>query len=314
MTEIYLVDIGASGGIHPRWENTFQQVKAVLFEPDPREYDRLKEAVGDNYIVLNAALSEAPEKVDFYLCKDQKASSLYPPDLAILRRYYADMEKFEIVKKIKVVADTLDNQLKEAKLFDIDFIKVDVQGHELPILRGGIDTLQRVIGIEVEVEFLPVYQGQPVFSEVDCFLRDSGFELFDIKRTFRNRRDKKNYGNRKGQLLWGDALYFKSPESVLSISNISAEKVMRAISIYMVYGYPDVADTMYHMAKERSLIRAETGGKIEALLAQYEVEKMNVLPQFRGARKLSGIFTKLAQTFTHTRRTDKQQDEYLGNP
>jgi hypothetical protein len=39
---LWLVDIGASGGIDPRWKNFTSSLKAILFEPDTREYERLK--------------------------------------------------------------------------------------------------------------------------------------------------------------------------------------------------------------------------------------------------------------------------------
>ena len=34
---IWLVDIGASGGIDPRWQQFTSSLKAILFEPDPRD-------------------------------------------------------------------------------------------------------------------------------------------------------------------------------------------------------------------------------------------------------------------------------------
>jgi FkbM family methyltransferase len=66
---VNMVDIGASGGIHPRFKKVINNLKAVLFEPDPREFNRLKNSVPDNYVVLNTALADSPGEVIFYLCK-----------------------------------------------------------------------------------------------------------------------------------------------------------------------------------------------------------------------------------------------------
>jgi len=40
---LIIVDIGASGGIHPRWKNLTPHFIGILFEPDSREYYTLKE-------------------------------------------------------------------------------------------------------------------------------------------------------------------------------------------------------------------------------------------------------------------------------
>ena len=39
---LVIVDVGASGGIHPRWSKTTEFYKGILFEPDHREFDALK--------------------------------------------------------------------------------------------------------------------------------------------------------------------------------------------------------------------------------------------------------------------------------
>ena len=49
--QLIIVDIGASGGIDPRWKNLTSYFKCILFEPDPREYSILKENSDSNLIV-----------------------------------------------------------------------------------------------------------------------------------------------------------------------------------------------------------------------------------------------------------------------
>ena len=39
---LFIVDVGASGGIDSRWKNFSSNFRAILFEPDPREYEILK--------------------------------------------------------------------------------------------------------------------------------------------------------------------------------------------------------------------------------------------------------------------------------
>ncbi|EMK04029.1 hypothetical protein LEP1GSC166_0690 [Leptospira kirschneri] len=68
-----------------------------------------------------------------------------------------------------------------------------------------------------------------------------GFELFDLQRYYWKRKNSIATGIIKGQLIFGDTLYFKTPESILSDLNVSSDKLIRAICIYLIYGYVDLA-------------------------------------------------------------------------
>ena len=74
--------------------------------------------------------------------------------------------------------DTLDSQLALHAIDDIDFIKMDTQGCELPILQGSTVTLERTVGMQIEVAFSPIYQDQPLFSDVAAHL-GRGRRAFD---------------------------------------------------------------------------------------------------------------------------------------
>ncbi len=106
-----IVDIGASGGIHARWSGLPCGLRAVLFEPDPREFDNLTSMAPDNWTVINAALSDRSGDIEFRLARKQQVSSVYPPNRAFPEKF-PDPERFHTVKTIKIRADTLDNQLK----------------------------------------------------------------------------------------------------------------------------------------------------------------------------------------------------------
>ena len=78
--------------------------------------------------------------------------------------------------------DTLDNVFQKSTLegrvevINPDFVKLDTQGTELYILKGMQHTLTRsIFSVEVEVEFIEMYQDQPLFNEVDSFMRERRF-------------------------------------------------------------------------------------------------------------------------------------------
>ncbi|MEO5910957.1 MAG: FkbM family methyltransferase [Pelobium sp.] len=69
----------------------------------------------------------------------------------------------------------------ENTLFAVpDFIKIDTQGYELEILKGGLKTLKHAQAVLLEVSLLPIYQNCPLVDEVIIFMKDQGFALYDI--------------------------------------------------------------------------------------------------------------------------------------
>ncbi len=58
------------------------------------------------------------------------------------------------------------------------FAKIDVQGHELAVVRGGRETLSQCERVMLECNFATLYQGQPTFDELSEELHSLGF-LFD---------------------------------------------------------------------------------------------------------------------------------------
>ena len=212
---IVVVDIGASGGSDVRWSQLTDNIKFIMFEPDKRAFESLSKMKDNNLVLFNSALADAKKTISFYLCKKQKVSSVFKPNYDFLKKFI-NKERFEIIKEIVMEADTLDNQLGGAGINDVDFIKIDTQGCEKLILAGAKNTLKNAVGLEVEVEFAPIYLEQPLFADVDSFIRENGFELFDIQKCFYQRDNRAELS--KGQLVFGNALYFKSPEKIFSES------------------------------------------------------------------------------------------------
>jgi len=79
---------------------------------------------------------------------------------------------FDVVGRVPVTTKRMQD-LKE--ITDTDFLKVDVQGAELYVLRGAGRCLEDAVVVHTEAEFVPMYKEQPLFAEVDQFLRQSGF-------------------------------------------------------------------------------------------------------------------------------------------
>ena len=293
---VYIVDIGASGGLHKRWKKFNQGLRAILFEPDQKEYTNLKSILSENHIIINKALSDKKGEITFHTCRKQQVSSVYLPNFPHLNRF-PEPERFNIIETVKLDADTLDNQLQKNNIDRVDFIKIDTQGHELSILKGAAQSLKQTIGLEVEVEFVQHYENQPLFVDVNNFIINFGFELFDLKRAFWKRKDVKNYcRNCKGQMVHGDALYLRSPENILTMPDISEISIVRAINIYLAYGCFDLAEILSRRSYSRGIISKKINEELNSVLQQ-QVDK-GIIPIFWGKKKMHAILQKITDSFS----------------
>lgn len=66
----------------------------------------------------------------------------------------------------------------------VDLLKLDLQGYEMEALKGAVNLLARISHVISEVAWFELYEGQPLFADIDKFLQDAGFhfvEDFDVK-------------------------------------------------------------------------------------------------------------------------------------
>jgi FkbM family methyltransferase len=228
-----LVDVGSSGGIAPHWRGV-KNLTVVEFEPDSRAPEPQRDWPAKR-LLLRTPLWESAGEMDFYLTEKQQGSSLFRPNAELFERY-PNPDRVRIKETRCMRVDTLTNQLETAGVEWVDFVKLDAQGAELAILKGAEKYLQHCVsGLEIEVEFLPLYHAQPLFAEVDAYVRAMGFELFELRPT------QWHYGatshpSSRGQLAFADALYFRSAERMKS-----ARQRRSLSAIAHLYGRPDFA-------------------------------------------------------------------------
>jgi hypothetical protein len=120
-------------------------------------------------------------------------------------------------------------------------MKLDIQGGELSALKGADGILDNVLGVEVEVEFSKLYNDQPLFGSIYDFLTERDFEFVDFVNLCRWER-KSLLG--LGQLVFGDALFLKSPEKIL-LEKLSEEKIKRYLAILYIYNRFDLIERVF---------------------------------------------------------------------
>ncbi|MBW4659654.1 MAG: FkbM family methyltransferase [Drouetiella hepatica Uher 2000/2452] len=170
------------------------------------------------------ALSNAIGEATLYVTQNPMCSSLYPPNEEYLERFTGLIKLVATDFTIEVETTTLDAFCRQEGIEAIDFLQIDVQGADLNVLQGANQILQTVLATQVEVEFSHLYKGQPLFADVDAFMRTNDFTLFDLSHTACGRaRSLLQTSRHPGQLLWGDAYYFCD----LIGSDLSSEAKMR---------------------------------------------------------------------------------------
>jgi FkbM family methyltransferase len=156
-------------------------------------------------------LSDKEGDATLFVTKAPMCTSLYPPNEPFLARFAGLPELVNLDFELGIETTTLDKFCVSEGVKEIDFLQIDVQGADLNVLQGASSLLQRSgLAIQIEVEFSKLYKGQPLFADIDIFLREQGFSLFDLTKCYRIRSLSPIQGNHHpGQLLWGDAFYLR---------------------------------------------------------------------------------------------------------
>jgi FkbM family methyltransferase len=169
-----ILDIGANAG---EWSRTaagiFATPRILMFDGDP-----------ENEPVLRNAVREIGERSSFTLCllgaQKKDAVTFYRPDAGTTgSSVLPELTSYD-KEAIKLKMDTLDNQTSGVELGETVLMKLDVQGFELEILKGGKKALAASEVVIMEASLLPYNEGAPLFADVVAFMRQEGFELYDF--------------------------------------------------------------------------------------------------------------------------------------
>jgi FkbM family methyltransferase len=141
------VDAGAGvGSSIRRMKICFDRPVIHAFEPNGVSYKRLARKFGsdDNVILSSYALSDTDGLHNFYV----------DPKRPFVSSFHQRLDSKTFIQSIPCAR--LDTQ----GIGDIDFLKVDVQGHELQVFEGAGSWLSSIGAVLVEFIFWEAHQGQ----------------------------------------------------------------------------------------------------------------------------------------------------------
>lgn len=206
----HVVDGGAyQGDFSRQMAAVFPDATIHAFEPQKKSYELLCNTAKKipRIKTYNCALSSSSGKSLLHTNIFPLTSSLADTSKEGLY-YFQDYNQPDGAEEVEVIS--LSDFLLNEKVPAVDILKLDLQGYELQALKGMAEFIDSVKLIFVEVQFLAIYQGTPLFSEVEAYLRSKGFMFYQFFGLSRSPKD--------GRLLYGDALFFNRKYISLSKS------------------------------------------------------------------------------------------------
>ena len=171
-----MFDVGANTGQTREWfRNNEHQAKIYCFEPVLQPFEELKKRVsGDKYCVNeNFALGEIPGKKIVSLFEEYSTYNSLKNEL---------MNQDRDAAKETITIDTLDNYCKKNAISKIDLLKIDTEGYEMNVLKGGEQILESgsVPFIFCETGFLIKNKRNTNFSELTEWLANKNYYFFGM--------------------------------------------------------------------------------------------------------------------------------------
>jgi FkbM family methyltransferase len=252
----------------PRWRPfPPRRLRFIGFEPDVAEAERLNAPPGPGGIewqFVGAGLWGSSGTLSFEHNNVGGGSSFLRQNRALTDRW-----KFENPEETTLARDiffplryepmqvvSLADWSGDAQVKCIDFLKLNVQGGELEILRGAGTLLDCVLGILVEVSFVESYHNRPMFADIDQFLRAQGFTFFDLLAHHYVGRSSAPITAQHlsvaepklgqlvsawGQLVEGHALYLRDPLAVDDPARLPRLRVLKLAALAEAFGQVEYA-------------------------------------------------------------------------
>ena len=267
---VVIVDLGSRGGFNAEWKAFSSGVRIYGFEPDKAECARLNAAAKPGVTYLPWAIGARSGEATLYETRLNASTGLYATNMDYFGRLL-NRENGVVVAEHRIVVRTLADALAEIGIGQVDFIKLDVEGAELDILRGSAAYLEAAapLGLLSEIRFQPEINGSPVFAELDAFLRPLGLRLYDLEYTRQSRvalpypsvadyrlpTGERFFAYTKhGQIQDGNALYFRDlliPANADALARMSPVRVLKLAAFYEIYSLADCAAELIEATRDR---------------------------------------------------------------
>lgn len=275
---LVLLDVGGHGGALESWKRFGDKARIFCFEARNDEAEALVQNNQDAQVeYVSCGLSNDHAGLDIHVALAAGCSSAYPPIEKMYRRYPA-LGIMRPIGKVHCATTTIDDFLEERGIGGVHGMKLDTQGFELRILEGAENALRSCQFILVEAEFNPLYEGQPLFADVDRFLRERGFVLWRMQNLAHyatlplgGEPHRMMVGSdpgvqqtidvANGQLFWADCYYVRREATAVSDTPLDRCQAIAGAALVSQWNFADLAMEMIRKSGDRDLLT-----KVEAIL------------------------------------------------
>jgi FkbM family methyltransferase len=198
-----IFDVGANTGqFGRRLRDSGYRGRIVSFEPLSAAWEQLaKTSAGDPLweAAPRAAIGSEDGEIEMHVAGNSVISSALNM-LDSLRDVapgssYVGTERTQLRRLDSIGASYLAPD-------SVPVIKIDTQGFESEVLKGATEMLGKAVGLNLEMSFVSLYEGQPLFEEMFATIRALKFEVWDFKPAF--------VDYRTGRLLQADVTFFRA--------------------------------------------------------------------------------------------------------
>jgi len=193
-----ILDIGANNGEYARKIRlTFPNAYIYSFEPLSDCYENLvkKMAEDNKFKAFNTALGNEKNEIEIYKSSFHPSSSILK--MADLHKKLYPKSKTHKIENINV--NKLDDILKPENLADDILIKIDVQGFEDKVIKGGETIIKRAKLVIIETSFVSLYEDQPLFNDIYQ-------QMINLDFSYQGSLER-HYDPDSGQLIYEDSIF-----------------------------------------------------------------------------------------------------------
>jgi FkbM family methyltransferase len=172
-----VVDIGANEGAFSAGVLAVApEAEIIAAEPGPAPRSRMQARLGalPNVTILDVAVSAASGTATLHLTAHDHNASLHAPRpemREVVDRGWAPAGELEV--RTLTLDELVDGR-------SVDVLKIDVQGSEMDVLRGGDATLARTRSVLIEMNFFSQYEGDATFTDLHAEMERRGFSLVNV--------------------------------------------------------------------------------------------------------------------------------------
>lgn len=186
--EMTFIDLGANIGAYSLWASKYLGPSGTIIaiEADPVTFHKLTTNLNQNHLdsqvlMVNSGISDKEEELDFFRNTSDNAGA----------------NSFVVAhgEKVKVKCNSLAEVLNSLQVMKVDFLKIDIEGFELKVLKKFLHDAKKLPSLKpeyllIEIVEGPLWQNKKLLSDMLELLRCNDYILEGQKGNSLFRLDK----------------------------------------------------------------------------------------------------------------------------